>query len=87
MGNLNMDNNELLDKYPWLKLRNVWTNEEIEEIEDNEFTWLDDMPEGWRVSFGEKMVRELDKILKKANFQNNYKIVQIKEKWRIFTLV
>lgn len=79
-----MDNNELLEKYPWLRLRNVWTDKEIE---DNEFTWLDDMPKGWRVSFGDKMIQELDKILRKANFQNNYQIIQIKEKWRIFKLV
>lgn len=73
----------LVKRYPWLQLRNVWTNEKL----DSEFTWLDDMPQGWRKAFGKKMIKELDKILKKANYQNEYQIVQIKEKWRWITLV
>ena len=73
----------LIKKYPWLQPRNVWTNEKL----DSEFTWLDDMPQGWRKAFGKKMIKELDKILRKANYQNEYQIVQIKEKWRWVTLV
>lgn len=78
-----MNNIELIKKYPWLQLRNVWTNEKL----DSEFTWFDDLPEGWRKAFGLQMVEELDQILRKANYQDKYKIAQIKEKWRIFTLV
>ena len=78
-----MDNKELIEKYPWLQIRNVWTNEKL----DDEFTWLDDLPEDWRKAFGLQMVEELDQILRKANYQDEYKITQIKEKWRIFTLV
>lgn len=78
-----MNNIELIKKYPWLQLRNVWTNE----IVDDELTWLDDLPKGWRKAFGLQMVEELDQILRKANYQDKYKIAQIKEKWRIFTLV
>lgn len=72
-------NEALVNQYPWLQIRNVWTNKKVD---DNfEFTWLDDLPEGWRKKFGMKMVKELDKILKKANYQDKYQIVQIKEKW------
>lgn len=78
-----MNNIELIKKYPWLQLRNVWTNEKL----DNEFTWLDDLPEGWRKSFGLQMVEELDQILRKANYQDKYKIAQIKEKWRRIKMV
>ena len=81
-----MKNKELIEKYPWLQIRNVWTGELVEP-EDYEFTWLDDLPNGWRKAFGLQMVKELDKILRKANFQNDYQIVQIKDKWRVFTLV
>lgn len=72
-------NEALVNKYPWLQIRNVWDGTSI----DNgfEFTWLDDVPEGWRNKFGMKMVKELDKILKKADYQDKYQIVQIKEKW------
>ena len=71
-------NEYLISQYPWLQLRNVWNNKYIENYE---FTWLDDLPSGWRKSFGLKMIEELDQILRKAHYQNEYKIVQIKEKW------
>lgn len=78
-----MNNKELIEKYPWLQYRNVWTGEKL----DYKYTWLDDLPKGWNKAFGMKMVEELDKILRKANFQNDYKITQIKEKWRKFKMV
>jgi hypothetical protein len=78
-----MTSKELIKKYPWLQLRNVWTNE----IVDDELTWLDDLPEGWRKTFGLQMVEELDQILRKANYQDKYKITQIKEKWRRIKMV
>ena len=78
-----MNNIELIKKYPWLQLRNVWTNE----IVDDELTWLDDLPEGWKKAFGLQMVEELDQILRKANYQDKYKIAQIKEKWRRIKMV
>ncbi len=78
-----MNNIELIKKYPWLQIRNVCTNMKL----DTEFTWLDDLPEGWRKAFGLQIIEELDQILKKVNYQTEYQIVQIKEKWRFFTLV
>lgn len=77
-----MNNKELIEKYPWLQIRNVWTGELVEP-ENYEFTWLDDLPNGWRKAFGSKMVKELDKILRKANYQNQYQITQIKEKYGV----
>lgn len=79
-----MNNKKLIKKYPWLQLHNVFTGEKFE---DDEFTWLDDLPRGWKKAFGLKLCKELNEILKKANYQEDYKILQIKEKWRIFTLV
>lgn len=73
-----MNNVELIKKYPWLQLRDVWSGKKL----DSEFTWLDDLPEGWRNAFGLQMVEELDQILRRANYQNEYQISQIKEKWR-----
>lgn len=78
-----MSNEELIEKYPWLQIRNVWTDEKL----DNEFTWFDDLPKGWRKAFGLQMVKELDQILRKANYQDKYQITQIKEKWRVYSLV
>lgn len=78
-----MTSKELIKKYPWLQLRNVWTNE----IVDDELTWIDDLPEGWRKAFGLQIVEELDQILREANYQDKYKIAQIKEKWRRIKMV
>lgn len=78
-----MTNKELIEKYPWLQLKNIWNNGKL----DTEFTWLDDLPEGWRKAFGLQMVEELNNILREVDYQEKYQIVQIKEKWRIFTLV
>ena len=33
------------------------------------------------------MIEELDQILRKANYQDKYKITQIKEKWRWIKMV
>lgn len=78
-----MNNKELVKKYPWLQLRNIWTNE----ITDDELNWLDDLPEGWKKAFGLQMIEELDQVLKKANYQEKYQVAQIKEKWRKIMLV
>ena len=37
----------LIKKYPWLQQKNAWTGESL----GYEFTWLDDMPQGWRKAF------------------------------------
>ena len=39
------------------------------------------MPEAWRKTFGEQMAAELDEVLKKENYSEKYRIVQIKEKF------
>ena len=73
-------NRDLIDKYPWLKPWNRWTGKTSKDY-DYEFTELDDMPEGWRIAFGDQMVEEIHQQLVKYDYVNDYKIVQIKEKW------
>lgn len=75
----------LILRFPWLEIRNVWTGDKIKN--KYKFTWLDDLPEGWRKSFGINICKELDKLLKKGNYRKEYRITQIKEKWRISSLV
>lgn len=48
---------------------------------DYEYTWLDDMPTGWRLAFGDQMVEEINQELIKYNFVDDYRITQIKEKY------
>lgn len=73
-------NKALVTKYPFLLPRNVWTDEVLSEYD---FTWteLDAMPEGWRIRFGEEMVEEISQELRKFDYEDKYRILQIKEKW------
>ena len=57
-------NKQLIEKYPFLMPYNIWTGEPIEDY-DYEYTWLDDMPDGWRNAFGLQMCEELKQALNK----------------------
>lgn len=74
------ENKELCRKYPWLYPRNVWTDEPVEDY-DYSYTLLDDMPSGWCIAFGKQMCEEINNVLKKADWVNKYRIIQIKEKF------
>lgn len=73
-------NKALIAKYPFLLPRNRWTDEALKDY-DYIYTELDEMPDGWRIRFGEEMVEEISQELKKYNFEDKYRILQIKEKW------
>lgn len=85
-----MTGKELKKRYPFLIPRNSWTGEicqresgDSEEWYEN-WTELDDMPDGWRTAFGEQMCEEIREALLKAGGEqalDHYRIVQIKEKW------
>lgn len=65
----------LVKKYPFLQCRNVWSGKKL----GYDFTWLDDMPQGWRKAFGMNIVKEINKAL--GNYRKDYHITQIKEKY------
>lgn len=75
-------NKELIEKYPWLLPRDCWTGEVVENY-DYSFTELDDMPNGWRIAFGEQFCadiqHELDKL--KPEAAADFRVLQIKEKF------
>ena len=73
-------NKELIEKYPWLK-HNALYNENEDKEYDYSKTWLDEIPRGWAIAFGEDIIREINDELVKFNFVDEYKIVQIKEKF------
>lgn len=57
--------------------------EEIPEY-DYEYTELDDMPDGWRIAFGEQMCEEIRNALLEYGGEqalNDYRVTQIKEKY------
>ena len=78
-----MTNKELIDRYPFLIPRNVFTDKVVIDLEADEieYTLLDEMPKGWRIAFGEQMCEEIREVLIKYDYLNEYRIVQIKEKF------
>lgn len=78
-----MTNKELIERYPFLIPRNVWTDEITIDLdtEEIEYTLLDDMPDGWRKAFGEQMCEEIREVLIKYDYLDKYRITQIKEKY------
>lgn len=73
------ENKLLVKEYPFLLPRNRFTDK-VPTDYNYTYTELDDMPEGWRIAFGEKLCAELKEALGEKNI-NNYRITQIKEKY------
>lgn len=77
-------NKVLIEKYPWLEIKR-WDDFDPypEDNDDNiyDYTWLDDMPEGWRIAFGDQMCKDIQDELERVNFVDEMEILQIKEKY------
>ena len=73
---IKMKNKQLCKRYPFLIQRD-WNDKPF----DYQFTWLDDMPDGWRKAFGTDMCEDIRRVLVKANYLYNYRVAQIKSKW------
>lgn len=75
-----MTDQELIKKYPWLRITNRWTGEYVEGAKGTE---LDLMPKGWREAFGEQMCEEIDSELMTwpQEEREKFRITDIKEKW------
>lgn len=65
-------NKKLVDKYYWLK--------PYDDDYDYSFTILDEIPEGWKIAFGELLAEDIQKILDEEN-NLDFKVSQIKEKY------
>lgn len=73
-------NRELLKEYPFLTPVNVWTGK-IADDYDYTYTKMDEMPQGWRIAFGDDLLKDLKAELVKAKGLDEYYITQIKEKY------
>ena len=74
------ENKKLCERYPFLIPLDGWTGEHIKDY-DYEWTYLDDIPEGWKKAFGVQMCEELRNILLEADYLDKYRVVQVKEKY------
>ena len=43
--------------------------------------WLEQLPTGWRIAFGNQLADDVIALAKKYNFENEYEVLQIKEKF------
>lgn len=72
------ENKRLIQKYPFLMIKDnsvcPWCRQGA-----YEHTWLDDMPDGWRLGFAEKMCDELLEVL--GEYADKWIIYQLKEKY------
>lgn len=73
-------NKKLIEKYPFLLPRSRWTGDVVADY-DYSYTELDNMPDGWRKAFGEQMCEEICNVLKKYEALDDYRIMDIKEKY------
>lgn len=83
-------NKKLCERYPFLIPHQQWTGENLFDKKNKykwfyttpySFTELDFMPYGWRKNFGIQMCEEIREELIKNNFLNEYRIIEIKEKY------
>lgn len=74
---IRMKNKNLCKRYPFLMVRYWKTDKPTGYI----YTWLDDMPDGWRRAFGIQMCEEIREVLVKKNRLYTYRIAQVKEKF------
>lgn len=75
-----IQNKKLIEKYPFLLPRSCWSGKVVKGY-DYTYTELDNIPKGWRKSFGILMCEELKEALIKADLLNTYRIYDIKEKY------
>lgn len=80
-------NKKLIKRYPFLLPRNVWTDEMADDYY-YDYTLYDSIPDGWRKSFGLAYMEELRSDLIANNYLEEFRILQIKEKYgqlRVYT--
>lgn len=78
--NLIENNKLLIEEFPFLLPRNVWTGELIENY-DYSYTLLDDLGDGWCIRFGLAFCKDLKEVLTETNCLDDYHIYQVKEKY------
>ena len=71
-----LKNKKLIKKYPFIQAVD-WL---AKPIKSYDYTLLDDMPTGWKKSFGELLCEDISKVLKRHNVKT-FNTQQVKEKY------
>ena len=73
-------NKNLVLKYPWLLPRNRFSDLAPKDY-DFSYTEIDELPDGWRIAFGDSICEEIQRVLEKYDAVNKFRVIQIKEKY------
>lgn len=79
------DNKKLIEEFPFLQPRNVWTDKISEDYDYSYVLGVDDLPIGWERIFLQ-MCADLKKQLIKDNYLDKFRFTQIKEKYNTMRL-
>lgn len=72
-------NRKLIEMYPWLAPKNVWTGKVPD---DYDYTWINwGWSKGWDYAFGDMYLKELGEAVKRSGFEDEFIILQQKEKY------
>lgn len=73
---------EWVEKYPFLRIKDLWQSTD----EDNyETCWMvNDLPQGWINAFGDQMCEEL--LVALGQYVDRWIILQVKEKWGLMVI-
>jgi len=73
------ENKKLIKKYPILLPRNVFSGKRSPGY-DYTYTYLDSLPDGWRISFGLKLIEDLQNIIDRTK-ATYFRLYEFKEKY------
>lgn len=76
---IRIQNRKLIERYPFLLPRNVWTGEVVKGY-DYSFTEYDSIDEGWQKGFGKFLLEDIRNACLKTDFLDKLRFSQIKEK-------
>lgn len=82
------EDKKLIDKYPWLLPRNVWTDKISDDYDYSYILIKDEIPSGWWKAFGELLCEDIQKELERCDYVKDFRILEAKEKYgglRIYT--
>lgn len=74
------ENKKLCERYPFLIPLSEWTGKPVKDY-DYEYTYLDDIPIGWKKAFGIQLCEEIRDLLIEADYLDKYQVAQVKEKY------
>ena len=78
-------NKALVERYPFLLPRNVWTDKVPEDYDYSYIRGIHEIPEGWKKLFFQ-MCEDIRQPLIDANYLDQFRFTQIKEKYNTLRL-